>query len=327
MNLLNPPASVMYKIIKGLGSPDDPDLIIKKIRQHELGLPAEDEFMLILSWLGKCQLVHKIDQTQLPPSSSSYKVPDLFAVFNCSGKQIKTLIEVKSTEKSKLSWTEDYLKSKQRYAELLGVPLLIAWKLRKMGVWVLFDARLLKKSVKNYKIDFVSAIKNNLMGTLAGDFYVVFRKGVGLNFKFKKLKKEAAKQTSDGQSERWLMRIEDAFFTNGEGQRIKTLGPGLWALFIASPIEDQLSFNDDYINQSWIVMQEDNMQCAYRILSSMLEFNHDPEKQIDWQAIIRDYRVPIELEKVRQAVTDGFKLKIVRYALNQQPQVIPDFLQ
>ena len=37
---------------------------------------------LLLSWLGKCSLVHQLDQHQLPPDSKHhYRVPDLFAVF------------------------------------------------------------------------------------------------------------------------------------------------------------------------------------------------------------------------------------------------------
>ncbi len=327
MNLFNPPASVIYQILKKLGSPANPDVIIKKIRQHELGLPAEDEFMMILSWLGKCQMVHKIDQLQLPPSSvSSYKVPDLFAVFNYSGKMVKALIEVKSTETHKLSWREDYFKSKQNYAKLLGVPLLIAWKLKKMGIWFLFDSRLLSKKIKNYQIDFELAAKNNLMGILAGDFLVFLRKGVGLNFRFKKIRKEKTEQSTDGHTETWVMRIEDAFFTNGEGQRMTRFGAGLWALFIASPIEDKQVFDGDYVNQSWILMQDDSMQWAHKILSIMLEFQQGPEGQIDWQAIIRDYRIPIEFEKVKLAAEEGIKLKIVQYIMNQQPHIIPDFL-
>lgn len=328
MNLLNPPASVIYQILKKLGSSANPDLIIRKIRQHELGLPAEDEFMMILSWLGKCQLVHKIDQLQLPPSSvSSYKIPDLFAVFNYSDKQIKTLIEVKATETHRLVWRDDYFKSKQKYADLLGIPLLIAWKLKKMDVWFLFDSRLLSKKMKNYKIDFELAAKNNLMGILAGDFIVILRKGVGLNFKFRKIRKEKTEQTSDGQTETWLMRIEDAFFTNGEGQKMTTFGAGLWALFIASPIEEKQSFSDDYVNQSWVLRQDDSMQWAHKILSIMFEFRQRPEKQIDWQAIIRDYKIPIEFQKVRQAANEGIKLKVVQLILDQQPQIIPDFLK
>ena len=85
---LDPPAHVLYEVLKGLKSKANPDEIIKKIRQHEFGLPAEDEFMMILSWLGKCQLVHKLGQAQLPPASKDlYKVPDLFAVFNYKGSK------------------------------------------------------------------------------------------------------------------------------------------------------------------------------------------------------------------------------------------------
>jgi hypothetical protein len=32
----------------------------------DIGLPVEDEFSVACAWLGKCQLLHKLDQHQVP---------------------------------------------------------------------------------------------------------------------------------------------------------------------------------------------------------------------------------------------------------------------
>ena len=35
------------------------------VRRLARGLPAEDELSVILSWLGHCRLIHKLDQLQI----------------------------------------------------------------------------------------------------------------------------------------------------------------------------------------------------------------------------------------------------------------------
>lgn len=70
------------------------------------------------------------------------------------------LIEVKSKTANKLTFRADDLRKLQSYADLLGMPLLIAWRYR--SLWVLFEARHLKRTNKNYAIAFTEAIKENL---------------------------------------------------------------------------------------------------------------------------------------------------------------------
>jgi hypothetical protein len=82
------------------------------------------------------------------------------------------LIEVKTTEPSDpttldlgtLSVNRKYLP----YAELLGLPMLVAWTNR--GLWTLFEMRHAQLAEVNYKIDFATAMKENLLSMLGGDF-------------------------------------------------------------------------------------------------------------------------------------------------------------
>ena len=131
---LDSSARLIYEAIQQLGWSADPASLTERVKRLDLGLPAEDEFIFILSWLGKCSLVHKLDQGQFPPDSKKYlQVPDLLASFETKSGPKVVLIEVKATNKKKLVWKPDYLKKLKNYASRLGLPLLVAWKF--YGYW------------------------------------------------------------------------------------------------------------------------------------------------------------------------------------------------
>ena len=112
--------------------------LIERIKRLELGIPAEDEIAFILSWLGKCILIHKLDQQQYPPESfGKFQVPDLFACFVKDDVRVHVLIEVKVSTKKKLSWKESYLKKLKDYLALVSLPILLAWKFYRL--WLLVD--------------------------------------------------------------------------------------------------------------------------------------------------------------------------------------------
>src|SRR5262245_32471512 len=81
--------------------------IVNRVRRLQIGLPAEDEFSVLLTWLGRCRLVHKLDQLQSPRESRErWCVPDLLAVFDYEGRDVPVLIEVKTSAptNNRLSW-------------------------------------------------------------------------------------------------------------------------------------------------------------------------------------------------------------------------------
>ena len=114
-------------------------------------------------------------------SRDTYRVPDVLAQFEQAGP---LLIEVKSKSKQTLSFTPDYLERLYAYAELVNMPLLIAWRYR--GIWVLFEARHLTKARKNFNISFSDAMRENLLGVLAGDVSYKIAPGAGVRFLCKK---------------------------------------------------------------------------------------------------------------------------------------------
>jgi hypothetical protein len=133
-------ARLIQEVLVELGSAADPIEVARRVRGLDGGLPAEDEFAVVCSWLGHCRIAHKLDQQQTPVSSrDSYQVPDLLVALNAAGP---FLIEIKVKQDQTLSFRSDYLRRLMAYAELLGLPLLIAWKFHSM--WSLFDARHLR---------------------------------------------------------------------------------------------------------------------------------------------------------------------------------------
>ena len=60
---------LIQEVLAELGWDEDPKKIANKVKRLDQGLPAEDEFTAICSWLGKARLLHKLDQHQAPVSS------------------------------------------------------------------------------------------------------------------------------------------------------------------------------------------------------------------------------------------------------------------
>jgi len=125
---IDPTARVVFEALEQIGwSVGNPKLLSERIKRLELGIPAEDEFAFLISWMGKCEIVHKLDQEQSPPESkANYRVPDLMVIFRHGSRLIPALIEVKTSVASKLSWRPDYLDGLELYAAKLNLPLLIA---------------------------------------------------------------------------------------------------------------------------------------------------------------------------------------------------------
>jgi len=98
---------------------------------------------------------------------------------------------VKSKAVSRLSWRPDYFEALERYGKLLGLPVLLAWKEARINMWALVDISMFRKAQKNYNLTFSTALQNNLMSMLAGDFMIEFTPGFGLHLHLRKLGREA----------------------------------------------------------------------------------------------------------------------------------------
>ena len=259
---------LMQEVLAELGRDADPIQIAEQVRRLDRGLPAEDEFIAICSWLGKTRLIHKLEQHQAPNQShASYQVPDLLAIYEGSGP---VLIEVKSKKASTLSFRPDYLARLQTYADALKMPLLIAWKYH--GIWTLFEARHLAEAKKNFNIRFDAAIKENLLGILAGDVAYKIAPGADVHLRFKKENLVASEETEEGLNEQWQMRVDKVGFTSAGGTPTDALDNEVTTLFTTWDLSERQVHSDSHIEMQFVAGEGDGMMFGHMALVHLLKW-------------------------------------------------------
>jgi hypothetical protein len=279
---------------------------------------------MILSWLGRCRLVHKLGQEQLPlGSTDAYRVPDLLAVFENAGRVIPVLIEVKTTDVSDpntlnlgaLSINRKYLP----YAELLNLPILVAWRHR--GFWALFEMRHASLSQMNYSIDFSTAMQENLLGVLAGDFSYRLVPGTRLKMRIRKLT-EPDPETGGFDGE-----IQDVHFVNSIGKSIPNI-PHLSSLFMFWDNETELVEDGNDIVQSFVVSDTRVVEFASRTLRQIVRaFAAIHKSRVSWRSIAHDVKhLGHDSGRLRALVEEGSKHGVISNIWNFRPRTAPSFL-
>ncbi|WP_236039967.1 MULTISPECIES: hypothetical protein [Pseudomonas] len=301
---------------------ENPEEVIQRVKRLDLGLPAEDEFAVICSWLGKCSLVHKLDQQQIPKSSrETYQVPDLLAVFNTDNNQYKVLIEVKTKQDKNLTLRARDREKLIKYGELLDIPILFAWKHH--SIWTLFDISLFERFNKNYRVNFFSALSNSLMSLLAGDMHYQLGDGVGLHLKFRK----DEIHESDGDTETWKTRIEDIYLQDYNGDKNYTFSPRTLSILNTCELDENTEVDDETIMQSFTVRSEVG-NVAHRAIETLLKLKKsDAENNIHWRSLLVDESPLHSISNFQNALDEALSQKLVKYIIIQQPQKYPLFIK
>ncbi|WP_244488363.1 restriction endonuclease [Devosia sp. Root436] len=302
----------------------DPAVLANRVRRLDLGLPVEDEFMVLCAWLGKCQLIHKLDQAALPVMSKElYQVPDLMAAFSTQVGGGPVLIEVKSKSDRVLSFKPSYLEKLRNYASLVGAHLLIAWKFH--SVWILFEAKHLKKAVSNFNISFDLAMKENLLGVLAGDQAYKIGAGAGIHLKMQKEKLIETVEGDNQRTETWQMRVAEVMFSDRTGQMMKSLSPDTQTLFTTWDLHTNEEHAEDHI---WIrhVSTGDGLQFGHTALVRLLEWHLPDGAKLHWRRQFRAGRIA-SLEDFRGALARALDEGVIHLILDQMPHTMPDFVE
>jgi Holliday junction resolvase len=293
----------------------NPSEVVEFAKRLEQGLPAEDELSVLFHWLGQCRLVHKLDQFPYPPDVwKRYRVPDLLAVFNVQGQDYPVLIEVKTSVDNTLSWKPDYLSSLKRYADLLGLPLLIGWK--HQTFWTLFEAKRLRLATTNFNISFRDAMIHSLLGVLAGDFSFSFRSGTGMHIRTRKLK-----ETTDG----FEGVIEEAYFTNADGRRLDGSG-GALQFFLCIDQEPSVVETDTEVLQSFVIQTDQQAEFAHRAMVTMLSTFTQVHQGFSWRQVLVQNQLPHLSGGPRQAAKNAVDAGFLQLVVTQRPQIPPEFL-
>ncbi|MFN3226303.1 MAG: restriction endonuclease [Hyphomicrobiales bacterium] len=313
---------LIQEVLAELGRDADPKVIADRVKRLDLGLPVEDEFIAVCSWLGKTRLIHKLDQHQAPPHSrDDYQIPDLLAQYQNTGP---VLIEVKAKKAHTLSFKPDYLAKLQSYANLLNIPLLIAWKYR--GIWTLFEAKHLTKARKNFNIRFFHALRENLLGVLAGDVAYKIATGAGVHFRFKKEKLIDTESTDDGFTEQWQMRVDKVGFTSAGAKPTETLDSEVTTLFTTWDLAERQAHSDTHVEMQFVATEDDGIMFSHTALVHLLNWSLPDGASINWRHTLRRDSVVSNMSHFTQALQRALEQKVVRIILNQQPQSWPEFL-
>lgn len=307
-----------------LGKTANVSELVARVRRLDLGLPAEDEFAVLCTWLGRCELVHRLDQQQVPLSSKQqYQVPDLLARFCSQINPTPVLIEVKTKSDKKLSFRPKDLKKLQNYAHLLGMPLLIAWRYR--GVWVLFEAQHLKCTHQNYAISFTEAIKENLLGVLAGDVMYLLEERAGFHIKVRKEHLIDTNVRDDHSFQQWHAAIDEMYFTNGLGERCDDLGKGVAQLFVTTDLDEVQKHTDTHIHLS-ATAGNHGLQPSHRALVELLRWESSNDQELNWRHVLLRDKPLATMNNFHALLDAGLRKNIVRTILEQRPLTPPDFI-
>lgn len=294
---------------------DDPTTLATALRKIRHGFPAQDEFCLMMSWLGRCRLIHGLNQHQYPPAAiKHYRVPDLLAVFEWNSRTVPVLIEVKSTIKRRLSWRPDYYEPLLRYGDVVGLPVLVAWR-SVGGMWALVDLSSFKRAEKNYRLTFDDAMGNSLLSLLAGDFLIRFKPGFGLHLHFRK---EHPWNDQGGTAV-----VEEAYFISPNGNRFNSLGGGLWPFFMRLEIDSETEETATHVHQSFTVREKWESEFAHRGFQALLP----GIREKSWRVLLEEHKFKVLPQDLREAAAEAHEHGAVTEIMNLVPRSIPEYLQ
>jgi Holliday junction resolvase len=314
----------MHEALTQLGWQADPTGLVRRLARLNMGLPSEDEFSVVCTWLGRCKLIHKLDQRQGPVSSRiDYQVPDLLAIFDYKGRSIPVLIEVKSSVSQTLSFQPDYFLRLRSYASAIGLPILIAWKYQ--NFWMLFEIDHMTKAKKNYNIALGKAATESLLGVLAGDFSYSLAKGSGLHLSMRKDKLVSETGAGSELQQEWSMVIEDVCYTDGQGSKRHYLSPDVQRLFFINSLDETTEHSESHVYGHFVVGQ-DATKFAHMSLTALIGQGLAPGQTLNWRDVTaRSTAVP-GFEDFSRTIKRALDEKIVTHIFHIQPQTLPRFL-
>lgn len=232
------------------------------------------------------------------------------------------LIEVKRCSDSKLVWTEKYLSGLRNYAETLKIPLLVAWKHE--HIWTLTDTRHFAKKVQSYHLDWITALRENLMSIVFGDLLIELtqRSSFYLDAEVTDGSLPLPKPPTPIQPGWHTMKIQGAgFLLDGKAT---TLSNELTWLFFRAPDENRVNVTGENTVR---VIHTPQPKTVFSLTDfALMLLLWDEKDEPDWEHVVRK-AIPIAASNVREELRKGIETGVVQYVLEQVPATVPDFCQ
>jgi hypothetical protein len=305
----------LLKELNGISPLND---LSKEVERILVSTSPEDEFMALAIWSGKCSLIHKLAVDKYPISADEqYKVPDLFVVFEHNGKGIPALVEVKSDYTPigldaivchKLS--PSYRIKLRNYGKLLGLPVLVAQKLKPLGMWILVDLETIGINGTN-KVN----SEYDLSSELLGFFSLVFRKGITFRFQ---IEKTETKNKHD-----LVGVLREAHWETPEGVKItKTKSPMILLFGLGQPVETQQ--NDEIFFRILYTIPDKIGFFNYQALVAAISLDKKlKNEKYPWYEIIKSGKYPLLAQDILEAKEDSM---FFEFAISTKPKEMPKYL-
>ena len=324
-------AMLIWGALAELGFSTTPKELVDKINQLKRGLPKEDEFIALSIWMDKCTLIHKLDQKQYPTlSKREYQIPDLFACYKYNGRDVQVLIEVKSTKRKKLRFTNVDYNRRMKYSQITGLPILIAWHLKGWDLWCLFELSKMQKKVSAFCIDFETAIREDLMGVLLDNVIFSIKKGTKLVMQIEIEKGTEVRNETDQTLEEFIGMLKDIEFVSVAGERISSGSPlskFLYYTFMLVYTDASSTDDGNYVTQTFYT-NEDQTVFGYQILGvASFGTKSFDNPELNWLDIIKNESFTISYEDIKSGAKEGVRKGVVKYVIRNLPKPVPRFLE
>lgn len=302
---------------------EDLNSVVRRVQTINAGLNPEREFFALVLWLGNCAGIYAVED--LPPPvkdfEKRFRPSDFVAICRYREKFLPVLIEVKASEDDELVWSEAYLTSLRHFANLLHLPLLVAWK--RKNAWALVDSEHFAKRQAAYHLSYETALRENLMCAMFGDAMVVLKED--FQFFVEATVKEPIPEGRLIPEGKYTFTISDAGFHVG-GTKVAELADEQFWLFMASPDENYVDrVGSDRVRIVHYPAPE-TVFPLIRVLLAQLVWAAPAGEEINWNEEVLKGPFPSSGARFREALHEGLKLGTVRYVLEQVPNTAPPFL-
>jgi len=298
----------------------EPDAFVARLKGIHRGFNAEHEFAAIASWLGRCKLVAHPDE--LYATNGEFRVPDFLIVSQVNGREVPVLVEVKTTDDDELVWSEKYLTSLRRFAELLHMPLLVAWK--RYGLWALCDTSQFAIAETAFHLSFETAMKNNLMTALFGNVFITVKEGFRFEMTYELLDAVdvARELLPEGQ---YQAKVVDVALHTHKGRVPSGLTSELFPLFLTKAGEPTTEREGKFLRHVFPVNPEGMFNLSDLLFTNLTWFREE-RNEVEWITEIRK-GLPQNGRDLHTVLKEALEVGAVQYVLQQQPQDIPVFLR
>lgn len=314
-------AELAYRILqtKGLVS-SNPEVVRSKLQQLLRGLPVEDEFALLSLWSGRCSLIHKLDQTVFP-ASHDYTIPDYLCIFNVGNKLVVVLVEVKASKKQTIKFGKRYYSGLRNYGELLGIPVLVAYKFVGFDrpLWALFELEKMSQPTGTGKANILEMMKHDLIGVLLAGFHIQIWQGTSIVMEI--TKDEVHNDRS------FVGTIRDIYWETHDGQRIEfKSAPLLHWLFMMSEDDVKIEEQEDLVVQRFSKLNDEGTIAYWALPLAVGIHQYLGGENIDWHKALLEGRLSFRLPDLRVSAESALENGLVKYIFNVMPHDMPAFL-